>query len=149
MGWDDALPNKILTKWKMFADELHLLSQSSIERCYRPDSFPLIGCTFTLLVFSDASLSAFGAVAYLRTSCDDRDHLSFVMAKERIAPTSILTIPRLELQAAVLAVRLAQTIKKELRIEISPIEYYSDSRIVLHQIQSRHVERPIFVQNRN
>ena len=132
----------------MFANELHLLSQISIERCFRPDSFPLIDSTITLLVFSDASLAAFGAVAYLRTSCDDRDHLSFVMAKGRIAPTSILTIPRLELQATVLAVRLAQTIKKELRIRISSIEYYFDYRIVLHQLQSSHLERPIFIKNR-
>jgi hypothetical protein len=88
LGWDDPLPNEILTKWNMFANELHLLSQISIERCFRPDSFPLIDSTITLLVFSDASLAAFGAVAYLRTSCDDRDHLSFVMEKGRIAPTS-------------------------------------------------------------
>jgi hypothetical protein len=81
LGWDDPLPNEILTKWNMFANGLHLLSQISIDRCFQPDSSPLIDSTLTLLVFSDASLATFGAVAYLRTSCDDRDHLSFVMAK--------------------------------------------------------------------
>ena len=148
LGWDEPLPIEILAKWNRFVSELHLLSQISIECCFRPDSFSLTDCTFTLLVFSDASLSALGTVAYLRTTCGDRNHLSFVMAKEGIALISVLIIPRLELEAAVLSVRLAKSIKKELRIRISSTEYYSDSRIVLHQLQSSHLERPIFVKNR-
>ena len=132
LGWDEPLPIEILAKWNRFVSELHLLSQISIECCFRPDSFSLTDCTFTLLVFPDASLSALGTVAYLRTTCGDRNHLSFVMAKERIALISVLIIPRLELEAAVLSVRLAKSIKKELRIRISSTEYYSDSCIVLH-----------------
>ena len=37
LGWDEPLPIKILAKWNRFASELHLLSQISIERCFRPD----------------------------------------------------------------------------------------------------------------
>ena len=41
-------------------------------------------------------------------------HVSFIMSKSRVAPLkSKLTIPRLELEAAVLAVRLAKLIEEE------------------------------------
>ena len=70
------------------------------------------------------------------------------MAKGRLAPTSTISIPRLELQSAVLAARLTKTIKKELRIHISSVEYYSDSMIVIKQLLSSHLERPMFVKGR-
>ena len=72
------------------------------------------------------------------------------MAKGRIAPVGIhsLSIPRLELQTAVAAVRLARTIKDELRITISNTEFRTDSQIVLHQIQSECRDYPTFIRSR-
>ena len=113
------MPIEILAKWNRFTGELHLLSQIFIERGFRPHSFLLLNYTFTLLVFSNASLSALGAVAYLQTTCD-RVHLSFVMTKGRIAPISVLALPGSKLQAAVLAVKFVQTIKKELQSSHAP-----------------------------
>jgi hypothetical protein len=84
-------------------------------------------------------------VAYLRTQCNDQINLSFVMAKGRIASLKPTTVPRLELEAAVLAVRLSLLMKKELRIPIYSVEYYTDSQIVLHQLRSEKPNRPSFV----
>jgi len=44
-------------------------------------------------------------------------HVRFVAAKSRVAPLKELTVPRLELQAAVLASRLQVTIKEECRFQ--------------------------------
>lgn len=148
IGWDEPLPECILEKWNKWAGSLSSLSQISIPRCFRSGDEKLADCTFDLIVFADASLLAFGSVAYLKTTYRKEAHLSFVMAKGRIAPTSVLSIPRLELQAAVLAVRIAQTIRKEMRIPIESVEYRTDSEIVLHQINSSHHNHPIFVANR-
>jgi hypothetical protein len=105
-----------VAKWNNWADQLQLLLEISIERCFRPNDFPSHKCVFELIVFSDSSSAAFCAVAYLKVTCCERIHWSFVMAKGRIAPVGInsLSIPRLELQAAVADVRLARTIKVEL-----------------------------------
>lgn len=148
IGWDEPLPDCILEKWNIWAGSLSSLSQISIRRCFRSSDEKLADCTSDLIVFSDSSLLAFGAVAYLKTTCHGKMHLDFVMAKGRIAPTSILSIPRLELQAAVLAIRMTQSIIREMRIPISSIEYRTDSEIVLHQINSSHHKHPTFVANR-
>ncbi|XP_068233532.1 uncharacterized protein [Palaemon carinicauda] len=68
----------------------------------------------------DTSQDAFGACSYIR----------FVVAKSRVASLKQLTIPRLELQAAVLAVRLAKTIKDECRFQISKTKFFVDSQMV-------------------
>ena len=142
------MPESILEKWNTWAGSLSSLSQISIRRCFRPSDERLADCAFHLIVFSDSSFLAFGAVAYLKTTCHGKMHLDFVMAKGRIAPTSILSIPRLELQAAVLTIRMTQSIIREMRIPISSIEYRTDSEIVLHQINSSHHKHPTFVANR-
>jgi hypothetical protein len=106
---------------------------------------------FDLIVFSESSLLAFGTVTYLKTSCHGKMHLGFNMAKGHIAPISILSTPRLELQAAVLATRMTQSIIRKLRIPGIPkssIEYRTDSENVLHQINSSYHKHPTFVPNR-
>ena len=106
---------------------------------------------FDLIVFSESSLLAFGTVTYLKTSCHGKMHLGFNMAKGHIAPISILSTPRLELQAAVLATRMTQSIIRKMRIPGIPkssIEYRTYSENVLHQINSSYHKHPTFVPNR-
>jgi len=56
------------------------------------------------------------------------------MAKTRVAPIKSLTLPRLELMAAVMGARLMQHIQNSLSIQ--NINLWSDSQIVIHWIQS-------------
>ena len=53
------------------------------------------------------------------------------MAKSRLAPLKKMTIPRLELQAATLAVRQDALLRRELGLELSRSQYWTDSTIVL------------------
>ncbi len=58
-----------------------------------------------LCVFADASVKAILAVVDLKVTEHDGDtEVGFVLGKAKLAPQSELTIPRLELCAAVLAV---------------------------------------------
>ena len=51
-----------------------------------------------LVIFSDGSSTAYGACAYVRWELEESHfNLQLVLAKNRIAPTKALTIPRLEL----------------------------------------------------
>ena len=102
-----------------------------------------------LHVFGDASEKGFGAVCYARhVFPDGRIKVAFVMAKTRVAPLRQLSIPRLELQAALLAVRLADNIKKELTLHISETVFWSDSKTVLLYISNESRRFHTFVANR-
>ena len=102
-----------------------------------------------LCVFSDASQEAFGACAYTRQKLkDDTYSVKFVSAKSRVAPLKKLSIPRLEIQAAVLASRLAKTIQEQTRIKFDDVVYFTDSTITLAWIQSTPTNFKPFVSSR-
>ena len=62
-----------------------------------------------LCIFADASRGAFGTCVYLQSEESTGAVVRFVAAKSRVAPLKDLTIPRLELEAAVLASRLCKS----------------------------------------
>lgn len=73
-------------------------------------------------------------MAYLR-SRDENDcvRCSFLMSKSRLAPVKAITIPRLELTAATVLVRIRQLLKKELDNQ-PDFMYYTDSKTLLRYI---------------
>ena len=74
-----------------------------------------------LHVFSDASLEAMCIVAYFRAETENGIEVSFVLEKCRIAPIKHLSIPRLELQAALYSVRLRRLIIQEHNFSIKSL----------------------------
>ena len=88
------------------------LSEFELPRCFCVDTCPEV--SIQLHVFADGSEMGFGAVCYVRYSLPDGtiEACSFVMARNRVAPLKQLSIPRLEVQAAVLAVRLYDLVKQ-------------------------------------
>ena len=89
-----------------------------------------------LHIFADASTKAYGAVAYL---VHQNKQVAFIMSKTRVAPLKPLTLPRLELSAAVLAARLGDFIMRSIQhtsfFKLNS-HLWSDSQIVLHWISS-------------
>ena len=61
------------------------------------------------------------------------------MGKSRLAPIKSLTIPRMELSAAVLAMRLDKISRDELSIPVDQSFFWMDSTCVLH-IRAIHLE---------
>ena len=59
-----------------------------------------------------------------------------------------LSIPQLELQAAVMAVRLKEQIVKEHEMKINSCSFWSDSTTVLQWIHSSHRKQQVFLANR-
>ena len=83
---------------------------------------------FQYTVTYDVSETAYGAVGYLRFKFKDRSICcSFIMVKSRVAPIKTITMPRLELNAAVICVKLFSLIIQEIDLPIEKVKFWSDS----------------------
>ena len=100
-------------------------------------------------LFSDASRQGYAAVAYLRLKdVFNRIHCAFVMGKARLAPVREISIPRLELTAAVISVKLSKIIREELDMTIDQVHYWTDSISVLKCINNESKRFDTFESNR-
>ena len=99
--------------------------------------------------FADASQDGFGTVTYLRIeNSESRVHVSFLLGKARITPLKPITIPCLELTAAVLAVRVDQALRAELELPLDQSTFWTDSTAVLKYIKNEDKRFQTFVANR-
>ena len=139
VGWDEPLTDNLTKDWLDIAADLQQSSDIFIKRCYFPahPTQPVIHC------FADASQKAYGAIVFIT----DKEQTSFVLAKTRVAPLKQLTLPRLELMAALIATRLTQFVVTHIPLQNPPIFIWSDSQIVLHWVNSTK-QLPTFVRNR-
>ena len=147
-SWDEQLSGAELDDCKLWLSQASHLQDIFIPRCFRePGGYEI--ARRELHVFCDASEHSFAAVAYIRTvGSNGNKFTSFVMSRTRLAPLKQLTIVRLELQAAVLAVRLADTIKKEVTCKFDETVLWSDSKVVINYIQNESRRFHTFVANR-
>ena len=137
LEWDSELSEELCKSWnKITCDVVQATQMQFPRRCLT------VSNNVMLHVFADASPRAYGAVAYLQQGMDS----SLVMSKSRAAPLKQLSLPKLELMAAVLAARLCSFISSSLAIDCS-VTLWSDSQIVLFWITSKKKLKP-FVSNR-
>ena len=119
-----------------------------MHRCYKPDEFGEVKSA-QLHHFCDASTVGYGQCSYLRlVDLNDKVHCSLVMAKSRVAPVKQVTIPRLELSAAVLSVRISNFLRRELKYKDVEEYFWTDSTVVLGYINSNAKRFHVFVANR-
>ena len=79
---------------------------------------------------------------------EDRIHCTFLIGKSRLAHLKPMTVPRLELSAAVLAVQSDKSVREELDVPITQSTYWSDSTCVLQYIRNQSKRFHTFVANR-
>ncbi|XP_014681598.1 PREDICTED: uncharacterized protein LOC106821347 [Priapulus caudatus] len=144
IDWDDDLQASEKSEWRKFFLELEHLEGVSFPRCLMRKPVPV-----ELVIFCDASEDAFRAVAYTRwEESEGIFGVRFLSAKSRVAPLKCLSIPRLELQAAVIASRLCGTIRKEMSVDFESVVFLSDSIIALSWIRGQSRQYKTFVANR-
>lgn len=145
IGWDSSLKKtKYVKIWHEFYAQLHILSGFRIPRWLGTNTQAKI----QLHGFSDASKKAYGCVIYVRTMRDNCINTVLLVAKSKVAPINPPTIPRLELEAAVMLSRLIKHTKQVL--EMPNVNYYAwtDSTIVLHWLKKSPSELKQFVSSR-
>ena len=141
-AWDKELS---LEHSKLFIDwcsELREIRTMSINRLYFEN-----GCSnLRLHIFTDASEEAMCIVAYLQDKAKLR--LAYVIGKCRVAPIKYMTIPKLELQAAVYGFLLRKQILNQHDVKIDKIYHRTNSSTVLQWLQAAYKKQQVFVANK-
>ena len=149
LGWDEEVPAEDATRWLQWKNDLQKMEQFNIPRCISSNFQDIT--SIQLHHFGDASEMAYGVASYVRlTNKAGKVRTMLVMAKSRLAPLKKMTIPRLELSAAALAVKQDSMINREMGLEVNIQESYfwTDSSIVLQYIQNEDKRFHTFVANR-
>ncbi len=148
ISWDTAAPEPVQQRWVAWTKDLPLVTAHPVPRRYH--SNPARVRFQSLQGFSDASELAYGAVVYMRTVFEDGSiNCSFVIARARVRPLKVTTIPKLELQAATLLTQLLVYTSKLLNIPKTQIQPWTDSSIVLSWLRKPpHSITEVFVRNR-
>lgn len=128
-GWDSKLDSDLARQWEEWMGHLRNLKKIALPRCY-PDYSD--AQRRELHVFVDASESAYAAALYWRViTADGETTVSLALAKARVAPLKVTSIPRLELQAAVMGSRMAAAIVEEHDAKPDEKIFWTDSKTVL------------------
>ncbi|XP_067635222.1 uncharacterized protein [Eurosta solidaginis] len=135
IGWDEAIPSSLHHKWFMWWSELKHVNIVKVKRWYSPQLKSTTSIQLHIVV--DASQSAFAAAAYFRITSSDGCDVTFVAGKTKGAPQKLLSVPRLELQAAVLGVRVANLVRQGHNVQVNQTYFWSDSQTVLHWVNSK------------
>lgn len=148
LEWDSPLPPDMYDGWRSWQESLQDLQAQHIPRTYVSISISQAKC-IEICMFSDASVRAIAVAAYLKvTHGDGHTEVGFIMGKAKLAPAPELTIPRLELCAAVLAVELSELLTEEIDMKIHKTTFYTDIKVVLGYINNQHRRFHVYVNNR-
>ena len=142
VGWDEPTPEQWTHNWLRFQSTMKQVGSQRLPRW--------VGCNKTshvqLHAFANASRWTMAVVVYCRSSDDSQVTTSLLWAKTKLTPlkslgssairTARMTIPRLELRAALLAARLTQFTAPHLDVPLSNCYLWSDSQVVLHWLCS-------------
>ena len=126
--WDEHIPDEMNARWERWRGELPYLADIYIPRCYK-DKDVNTPINVELHNFSDVSLTGYRQCSYLRLM-DSHENIScvLVMGKSHVGPSRFVTIPCLELTAAVLSVKVGNFLQKKLDYEAITHYYLTDSQ---------------------
>ncbi|KAG8173850.1 hypothetical protein JTE90_001688, partial [Oedothorax gibbosus] len=142
--WDELLPPAVAQQWHKWLNELQCLNDIRIPRWI---GFSENSDT-TIHVFCDASERAYGACLYSRQTVDSSTSVSLICSRNKLAPVKKVTLPRLELLAALLGARLLQYLCKETNMNSYTAILWSDSTVALSWIKGDPNRWKTFVCNR-
>ncbi|KAJ0176915.1 hypothetical protein K1T71_007287 [Dendrolimus kikuchii] len=146
LGWDEPLPTEEASEFEEWIRDLNSIKELRLPRCYGGDRDVV---NMQLHVFTDASEQAYAAAAYWRFEQRNGNvGVTLIAGKAKVAPMKAQSIPRMELQAALIGARLAAEIKKEHSFKRYDVIFWSDSKTVLHWIRNDSVRYTPYVAHR-
>lgn len=145
IDWDDPLPSQEMEEWQQFLNSLVAINEINVQRHIFLNKTAVV----EMHGFADASNRAYAAAIYVKCITETGNiSVHLLCSKSRVAPIKPVTIPRLELCAAVLLAQLMRKVNMSLHLELSRICLWSDSTIVLAWIRNMPHQLKTFVANR-
>lgn len=146
-GWDTEVPKPLQEEWLEWLRELPSITKHPIPRHFGLENGIIM--SQQLHGFADASKLAYGGVVYLRTFYVSTEvTVDLVASKVKVAPRKPMTIPRLELCAALTLSNLIRSVADDLKIADDSIYAWSDSSAVLGWQNKSPSLLKVFVANR-
>jgi hypothetical protein len=129
VNWDDPLTIELKEHWKILQHKLPIINCIQIDRLViTEERFGRI----EIHGFSDAIEVAYGACIYLRSTDVQRKITTRLLcSKSRVAPLKSLSLPRLELSAAMLLSDMYQDSTKALERSFNRVRFWTDTMVVL------------------
>ncbi|XP_029157317.1 uncharacterized protein LOC114929804 [Nylanderia fulva] len=145
VGGDKSLPQDLHQRWLNVKQQLTRLRELRVPRFvgFRADAH-----RSQVHGFCDASERAYGACVYIRTRDSDGYRVELLISKSRITPIRAVSLPRLELNAALLLSHLIEKIRASVDLSKSEIILWTDSTITIQWISSPSRKWNAFVANR-
>ncbi|XP_035780876.1 uncharacterized protein LOC118460574 [Anopheles albimanus] len=145
LAWDDCVSPTSVHQWNEFTTQLPLLRKLHIPRMAAPSA----PTTIRIDGFCDASLRAYGCVFYVTfTDSQGIQTTRLLCSKARVAPLKAMTLPRLELHAALLLSELYVRIRDAFDSRVKETHWWSDSQVALSWIRSDNTRWDVFVKHR-
>ncbi|XP_071572826.1 uncharacterized protein [Temnothorax nylanderi] len=146
LEWDDESPSDVRRQWERYQAEFDALTSLCIPRTFPAGD----SVRRELHGFCDASEQGYGAVVYLRIVTPSGTKIVILCAKSKVAPLRAISLPRLELCAALLLANLIAYVRQVLRghIDIDDEYAWSDAQVTLCWIRSSPYRWKTFVRNR-
>ncbi|XP_077264770.1 uncharacterized protein LOC143898862 [Temnothorax americanus] len=144
--WDELLSESVFARWNDIYSRLSALGHVQIPRWngLGPDAE-----RSEIHGFADASNHAYAAVVYIKVvSSSGKVTISLLVGKSKVAPLKTISIPRLELCAALLLARLIDFVRALNGYQNLPYYCWTDSNIVLAWIAQDPSRWKTFVANR-
>ncbi|XP_053692248.1 uncharacterized protein LOC128740709 [Sabethes cyaneus] len=134
--WDSEIDDESFKKWTSWISALPGIAELKIPRSYFGATQSKEFGPIQLHIFTDAGENAYGCAGFLRIEVDGVVKCSLAMARSKVSRLKQLTIPRLELQAAVMGARMPHVIKNNHSMKIQQTFIWTDSRTVLSWVTS-------------
>ncbi|XP_062710760.1 uncharacterized protein LOC134288863 [Aedes albopictus] len=145
VDWDEPVSTELCEQWWRWTAHLPGLNSIRIPRCYFAAADYQSYSSLQIHVFVDASKSAYACVVYFRVESEKGPEVALVAGKAKVAPLKLMSVPRLELQAAVLGTRLLNSVVSLHDLPVSRRVLWTDSQTVLAWLRSDHRRYQQFV----
>ena len=145
MKWVDVLPEDLKVEFLNWYTNLSDLNQIKIPRWlgYTPNA------KYEIFGFADASKIAHAACVYLKVTVNGKSTIRLLQGKSKVSPIKpLLTIPKLELSAAFLLLKLTVKVLNSLRLPSVDVYLFTYSVNVLFWLKEHPSKCPIFIANK-
>ncbi|XP_018495923.1 uncharacterized protein LOC108864536 [Galendromus occidentalis] len=129
--WSQTVSDEIRGDLVQWVSEAETFERFDFRRRY--DGSRESPISYRLHLFGDASQLAYACAAYIECRfADGTSTFSLAMSKSRLAPRDQVSLPRLELLAALIAVRLKTFLVQRMEVQFEAFRFYTDSTIAFH-----------------